>query len=239
MALRHFELVSPARVRKPSPLEPLWQPHGCRTLFFSAVWCLGLFGYFGASLADTKIFSSVPGRTNYGLILFSACGEFLAVVIMQFVGERSVCLSMVAAFAASSAAIYGELASVSADLLACIVFVGRAGVMAAVCGYWGATPLAFPSRIRCTALSYVSFCGRIGGLLATLVAAFSLSGQVMAFGSANLVAAILVFACRRLLQPHEDCAVANGQLPEGTSPRHASETIISGNTKAQALLAVA
>jgi putative MFS transporter len=236
VALRPFELTSLARTQKPSPVEPLQQPYRYRTLFFSAVWFLGLFGYFGASLGDTKIFSSVPGRTNYGLILFSACGEFLAVVIMQFVGKRSVCLSMVVAFTAGGVAVYGELLDISPDVLAIVVFVGRAGVMAACCGYWAATPLAFPSRIRCTAMSYASFCGRLGGLLATLVAAFSLNVQVMAFGSANLVAAVLVFAFRWNLQPHEDCGVATGKLPEGVSPRDASGTIFSKNTKAQALL---
>lgn len=129
----------------PSMLEVVRQPYRVRTAVYAAIWLLGLLGYYGASLADPFIFEEAAGEVNYGLVVFSACGEFVGIFLFQIISKRQVYLWTTSMSFAASAIfvflIFLKFALVPASLLGVIVFFARAGVMANTVGFYRDTQL--------------------------------------------------------------------------------------------------
>jgi len=146
-----------------------------RTLSLAMLWCLGLFGYYGASLANEFIFDSASGF-NYTAIFFSASGEIVGVilnlVLSNYVGGMvvlGICYQ-IAALGSVGILILKLLPNDAAPkvLLALCAFVLRLGAMGGSSAVWVVTPPAYPTHVRSTAHSLLFGAGRIGGLMATL-----------------------------------------------------------------------
>lgn len=143
-----------------------------RTYSLSIMWFFGLFGYYGASLANGFIFGDGAGGAE---VLFSSCGELVGVVLAtlaywRFGNATTSCVSFLIATLGCGAILATTLTSGETPkiLLVLFAFVLRMGVMAGSSVLWVITPPSFPTYIRSSAHSFLFGVGRIGGLLATL-----------------------------------------------------------------------
>lgn len=177
-----------------------------RTLSLSAIWLLGLFGYYGASLANRFIFDS-GGAINYGQVLFASSGEVAGVVLnlvlSPYLGAMTVLgICYVIATLGSLGILLTSLLPIAAPtvLVACCAFVLRLGAMGGSSAVWVVTPAAYPTYVRTTAHSLLFGAGRIGGLLATLWPDTTPVAIIMgAYAGANFVCSIIGFCEGRLL----------------------------------------
>jgi len=193
-------LVPYAREAEPSYTEVVQPPYRHRTISFAFIWLLGLFGYYGASLADPYIFPPKPdGKTDYTLIFFSACGEVFGVfafaILAKFLQPLRCMLISFAFTAIFVALIYlRDVDGFPSWLLTLIVFMARAGASGAGCGYYLVTPSAYPTHIRCTAHSFINLFGRAGGFFATLAGTAPFNLQLGLYTVANAVCAFITMA---------------------------------------------
>jgi len=191
----------------PSLCKVVRWPYLRRTVSLCVIYLFGLMGYYGASLADPYIFAKPSGSTNYGLILFSACGEMFGVLVMSLVCRKVSLLNSLSFFFAMAGVVICLVllkGNVPLTTLAMIVFVARACCMSCSCGYFLAAPKAYPTSIRCTAHAFVNLFGRGGGFLASVAGNFmNINVQLAIYGAANIICAITTFASRNLLLAEE------------------------------------
>lgn len=172
-----------------------------RTLSLSAIWLLGLFGYYGAALANSFIFDDFnEDKINYGELLFASSGEIVGVIVsMIMVRYMSGMWVLGICYEIAAVACVGILitASFPTDavpkaIVACLAFVLRLGCMGGSSAVWVVTPPAYPTYVRSTAHSMLFGAGRIGGLLATAVPADTPVMVVMGvYAVANCVCGVI------------------------------------------------
>jgi len=197
--LGNVALIEYQREEEPSMRE-LFTPNLIRrTMSLSTLWLLGLFGYYGASLANTFIFESSEA-INYGAVIFAGCGEMAGVILAILVARRWSGMKILGTFA--SVAAVGCLAilattfmdDVPKQVIACFAFMLRLGCMASSGAVWVVTPPAFPTYVRSTAHSFLFGVGRIGGLCATLWPSTTPVAVIMgAYAIANTTNAFIAF----------------------------------------------
>eukprot|EP00930_Biecheleria_cincta_P084641 TRINITY_DN74092_c0_g1_i1.p1 TRINITY_DN74092_c0_g1~~TRINITY_DN74092_c0_g1_i1.p1 ORF type:complete len:356 (-),score=45.59 TRINITY_DN74092_c0_g1_i1:362-1429(-) len=80
-------LIAYEREEDPSMLELFSLGLRRRTLSMSCLWLFGLFGYYGAALANSFIFEEGDG-VNYGAVLFASSGEIIGVACAMLASWR-------------------------------------------------------------------------------------------------------------------------------------------------------
>lgn len=233
--LGNISLIPYAREAEPSFAEVVMVPYRRRTISFAFIWLLGLFGYYGASLADPYIFPEKPdGSTDYTVIFFSACGEVFGVFAFSMLSKfMPPVRSMLFFFAFAGVfvlLIYCKyIEGFPNSLLTIIVFFARAGCMGAGCGYYLVTPTAYPTHIRCTAHSFINLFGRAGGFFATVVGSLEFGLQLGMYGGANVICALIAAVDHsHLLNVEEAFAVLAEDLSGSHIEKQKSRSFASG-----------
>jgi MFS family permease len=184
-------------------------PYLRRSICFAIIWAGALLGYYGASLATPLIFQDggADDSVDYGQLLFSSCGEFLGIIVIYFLVQR--CGYVKAMFAAFVFAVIFTLAImlrpvVDINVLAIFTFFCRAAVMATTASMYVATPLAYPTRIRCSAHAFCNIFGRLGGIAATIFESMGFNVQLAVYAAANAVCALVIAVQGKHLEQYEE-----------------------------------
>lgn len=178
-----------------------------RTFSLSMLWCLGFFGYYGASLANGFIFDD-GNDIDYGEVLFASSGECLGVILALAAchwcsGMQILAVSyFLGTVGCLGILIISLLPGTSPKMIkAVLAFVLRVGVMSGSSAVWVITPAAFPTAVRATAHSVVFAAGRVGGLLATLWPSTVPVAVVMgAYAAANAICSCIGISEGRVLE---------------------------------------
>ncbi|CAE7598508.1 svop [Symbiodinium sp. CCMP2456] len=194
--LGNIALVSYAHEAEPNCTELLVPSLRRQLLSLSGIWCLGLFGYYGASMASGFLFES-GGTMDYTEVLFTSFGEIVgttAVLLASFrisaatVQPWCYLLSCLGCLGVAVAKLFNG----SNILIAVLAFLVRAGCMGGTAATWVLTPAAFPTHIRSTAHSLLFAWGSVGSLLATLWPSKTSATVIMGtYAVANLACVVL------------------------------------------------
>jgi len=203
--ISRLTLVAYEREADPSVSVLFSQGFRQRTVFMSMIWFLGLFGYYGASLASSFIFDG-GDYINYVEILFASSGEVAGVLFAMLAGRQWGHMQMLGA--SYSIAAVASVGIVMTSLLfppkafvTVLAFFLRLGAMAGSAAVWVATPPAYPTFVRSTAHSFLFAAGRVGGLVATLWPSSTPVAVVMgAYAVANGINAVLGACEGKLLE---------------------------------------
>ncbi|CAJ1367823.1 unnamed protein product [Effrenium voratum] len=214
--LSQMTLVSYAREVDPSCKEVL-APELRRPLWsLGIIWCLGLFGYYGAALANGLLFTSASGTVDYGETLFTSSGEIVGITCAMLASWYvSSAVLQPWLYLVSCLACLGILAVHSAGsnvtVLGLLAFLARCGSMGGVSVTWVLTPAAFPTHIRSTAHSVLYLAGSVGALLATAwPSSTSLVVMMAAYAGANLICtAVAQWQIQRLAERSFDSLVSD------------------------------
>ncbi|WP_017751391.1 MFS transporter [Clostridium tyrobutyricum] len=175
-----------------------------RSIMFSLVWLLGMFGYYG-------LFSWLP--TIFVKAGYNMVHSFLYVLIMQiaFVPNQFICAYLMdkvgrkvllipnLILAGITVVLYGWALGHGVNITAVVII----GVFASffVSATWAVlytyTPESYPTRIRATGVSFSSTCSRIGSMLAPIVigsglTSMGISGVFMVVAGSFIISAVLV-----------------------------------------------
>eukprot|EP00747_Dinoflagellata_sp_TGD_P031067 gnl/TRDRNA2_/TRDRNA2_135048_c0_seq2.p1 gnl/TRDRNA2_/TRDRNA2_135048_c0~~gnl/TRDRNA2_/TRDRNA2_135048_c0_seq2.p1 ORF type:complete len:543 (-),score=79.65 gnl/TRDRNA2_/TRDRNA2_135048_c0_seq2:55-1683(-) len=181
-----------------------------RTISLSLIWALGLFGFYGASLANPYIFGASnngasESSIDYGEVLFASSGEFvgvtLALVAAWKLGGAHTAMALMYVIATLGCVSILFAKMVPTIVLGLLAFVLRIGVMGGNSCAWVVTPPAFPTRVRSTAHGMLNGAGRIGAVLATLWPdGTPLATIMLAYAAANALCGVIAFFEGRALQ---------------------------------------
>jgi len=184
-------------------------PYLRRSICFAIIWAGALLGYYGASLATPLIFQNGgdDGSTDYGQLVFSSCGEFVGLIAIYFLCQRcGYVKAMLVAFFFSVVFTLAILLRpvVDVNVLAVFTFFCRAMVMAATAAMYVATPLAYPTRIRCSAHGFCNIFGRLGGIVATIFESMGFNLQLAVYAAANAICAVVIAVQGKHLEQYEE-----------------------------------
>ncbi|CAE7251888.1 svop [Symbiodinium natans] len=213
--LGNIALVSYTREADLSCKELLAPSLRRQLVSLSAIWSLGLFGYYGASMASGFLFAS-GGAMDYTEVLFTSSGEIVGTTVVLLASWRLSAATLqpwcyLVSGLGCAGVLVAKLASTPPALIAILAFVVRAGSMGGVAVTWVLTPAAFPTHVRSTAHSVLYAWGSAGSLLATLwPAGTSITVIMGSYAIANLV-----------------CVAMGVWQQRGMAPRGAFDSLIS------------
>ena len=164
----------------------------CRkiTLIMMTIWISVNLGYYGIALSSTSLSSDI--YLNFILqALVEIPSTIICILTMDHIGRKTLLVS--ALFLCGICCVPAGYAPV--DIKTALVLIGKSGASMAFAVCYIHTVEMYPTVIRGTGLGLSSLAGRIGGLLAPLVALYLPNFTfetfpLVLFGSASMVSAI-------------------------------------------------
>jgi MFS family permease len=184
------------------------EPYLRRSICFAIIWFGGLLGYYGASLATPLIFQNGgdDDSIDYVQLLFSSCGEFVGIIGIYFLVQRcgyvkSMLVGFVFCVVFTLAILLRPVVGI--NVLAVFTFLCRAMVMASTAAMYVATPLAYPTPIRCSAHAFCNIFGRLGGIAASIFESMGFNVQLAVYAAANAVCVSVIAAQGKHLEEEQ------------------------------------